>query len=650
MLLHALLHTCAPFIIHVYVSSGNSQPLAAPPASSSMAAMYGTLASIVTSASGSSTLPAAGIPPASLQGQPLSHLASSTPNMLKPPPLPARRQVSHPTSGLQLAITEDTSRSHPAVQENAEVVSRQEAIVTESRSAPSSPVEQHRPFPLAPVPVTKSSALPPSQRPKSVFIHNSASYTDVLFSTDQAARPVVHSSEASVGYSSVQLDPTGKGYTAADLGKRHAATLATVSEDWQTPESNYDVPPPPVPARTYNTKADIAAAAAAMASVSVPPPILMMTNLPGVQPFGGGSAFSDVFDLSFDQTDAAEGGFEQTSHFSGKEGNGKGTHANGTGEQNPGDPFNANDPFEQMGRPNDPFDPFKTSVPKWDDPASFYDHPPPSSHMRTVDNDPKWNDICQTSSSPLPSLGSAHNGLSSSPPSAKPIEDNDCTGESYEDVANFMKKAQERDAALSSEAIFVPVASSVFQVPTVEESLATPASPQETYDFPAALVRHQSWEMLNNAPAYEEECVASDVLSGKGSFETLQDQKLVFEGNGFRPHMLQQSEPSQLPLPPPRQPDHPTNLVDQMPIPLVRYPDQLPPLPSKGPYDQCPPLPAPRSNAGSSLSPARPRSREETIVELCAIGYSRNDVVRAMAIASNDYHLAKKILQEFGHR
>lgn len=625
------------------VSSSNSQPSAAPPVSSSMSTMYGTLASIVTSSSGSSTLSAAGIQSTSSHGQPLSQLPSFAPNMLKPPPLPARRQVSHP-------VAEDTctSHSHAAMLENAEGASRQETTVTESRSAPSSPVEQHRPFPLAPA--IKSSALLPSQRPKSVFIHNNANYSDVLFTTEQAVRPVVHSSEASVGYSSVQLDPAGKG----DLGKRQAATLVTFSEDWQTPESNYDVPPPPVPARTYNTKADIAAAATAMATVAVPPPILMMTILPGAQhsnPFGGGNAFSNVF---VDQPDPEASGFEQMIHFSGREGNGKGASANCTREQNPfsptGDPFNAKDPFEQMGKPNYAFDPFNTGVPNWDDPASFYDRPPPSSHMSSIDNDPKWGNICQ-SSSPLTSLASTHNGLSLSPPSAKPIEDSDCTGESYEDVANFIKEAQERDASLSNEAIFVPAAS-VFRVPTVEEvHLTTSVSPQETYDFPAALIRHPSWEVLNNAPAHEEECVAPALLSGRGSFESLQDQKHVFEGNGFRSHVLQQSEPSQqLQLPHPRQPDHPTNLVDHTPIPPVRYPDQLPALPSKGPYDQNPPVPAPRNNSGSLVSPVRPKSREETIVELCALGYTRNDVVRAMAIASNDCNLAKKILQEFGHR
>ena len=43
-------------------------------------------------------------------------------------------------------------------------------------------------------------------------------------------------------------------------------------------------------------------------------------------------------------------------------------------------------------------------------------------------------------------------------------------------------------------------------------------------------------------------------------------------------------------------------------------------------------------------------SREELIMQLCGLGFSRSDVVRALAIASNDFSLAKMILKEFGHR
>lgn len=43
-------------------------------------------------------------------------------------------------------------------------------------------------------------------------------------------------------------------------------------------------------------------------------------------------------------------------------------------------------------------------------------------------------------------------------------------------------------------------------------------------------------------------------------------------------------------------------------------------------------------------------AREDAIMELVSLGYSRSDVVRAMAVAGNDYLLAKSILKEFGSR
>ena len=547
------------------------------------------------------------------------------------------------------------------VQESAEGTT---SITAESHSAPSSPVEQRRPLPFPVAPTRSSAVITQSQRPKSVFVHNNTpSYADVVVSTDQSSRSVIHSSEASVGYSMVQPDPTtGRGHVT-DLGKRHAAmTLAAVSEDWQTSESTYDVPPPPVPARTYNTKGEIA-------------PLPLVTDMQQANSFDGGG---NPFALKTDPTDGTSG-FDQTDHFSGKDGfdmlDGKRTGLSGSTDELNNvlgatvDPFNVHDPFELMGGPNYPFDPFKTSVSGWDDPSALYDRPPPFNQC----GDPKQDNSHLNVLSPLPSLDFMLNGQEMSSPPTKSVDDNDCTGESYEDVADFMREAQQRDAALLKESIFAP-ASVVFQVPpTLEAGDAnTPASPQEVYDFPAALVRHQSWEVLNNDPQLEEESATSVKLSEKGSPEGFPDQSHMQAVEG-RSQTPQHVETSQLQLPA-RPPDFPSNQFDQAPIPPTRYPDHLPPLPSKGPYDQTPPLPAHRGTCSPSAlrqdisvkpkangqppptqiekvnSLGRPRGREDTIVELCALGYSRNDVVRAMAIASNDCLLAKKILQEFGHR
>ena len=37
-------------------------------------------------------------------------------------------------------------------------------------------------------------------------------------------------------------------------------------------------------------------------------------------------------------------------------------------------------------------------------------------------------------------------------------------------------------------------------------------------------------------------------------------------------------------------------------------------------------------------------------MDLVTLGYSRSDVVRALSIARNDFHIAKGILMEFGGR
>lgn len=55
------------------------------------------------------------------------------------------------------------------------------------------------------------------------------------------------------------------------------------------------------------------------------------------------------------------------------------------------------------------------------------------------------------------------------------------------------------------------------------------------------------------------------------------------------------------------------------------------------------------STSSSSLNPV-PRGREDCIMDLVALGYSRSDVVRALSVARNDFNIAKSILMEFGGR
>ena len=73
-------------------------------------------------------------------------------------------------------------------------------------------------------------------------------------------------------------------------------------------------------------------------------------------------------------------------------------------------------------------------------------------------------------------------------------------------------------------------------------------------------------------------------------------------------------------------------------------------------YDRSPP-PRPRVIPFNKTLPDLPErvkgggmstAQEDAIMELVSLGYSQSGVVRAMAVAGNDYLLAKSILKEFG--
>ena len=91
---------------------------------------------------------------------------------------------------------------------------------------------------------------------------------------------------------------------------------------------------------------------------------------------------------------------------------------------------------------------------------------------------------------------------------------------------------------------------------------------------------------------------------------------------------------------------------------------QRPPQQEASRVDKNPPIPPRKKATNGSTSPPtnssprstleRPRggdtTREDTVIDLCSLGYRRSDVVRAIAVSRNDYQLAKSILQTFGTR
>jgi len=117
---------------------------------------------------------------------------------------------------------------------------------------------------------------------------------------------------------------------------------------------------------------------------------------------------------------------------------------------------------------------------------------------------------------------------------------------------------------------------------------------------------------------------------------------------------------------PPMQPMH----KEGPPHHAVNNPPPLPPYRKVQQGVPCaedhPPLPPRKKTTNGNTSPpcnydSSPRSSlervrgggmsivwEDAIIELVSLGYSRSDVVRAMAVAGNDYLLAKSILKEFG--
>ena len=103
------------------------------------------------------------------------------------------------------------------------------------------------------------------------------------------------------------------------------------------------------------------------------------------------------------------------------------------------------------------------------------------------------------------------------------------------------------------------------------------------------------------------------------------------------------------PLPPynPRRPQQ----QQQQGAPSVEEHPPVPPRKKATNGNTSPPnSSSPRSTLERARGGGGNTTREDIIMELCSLGYSRSDIVRALAVAGNDYQLAKLILKEFGTR
>ena len=99
----------------------------------------------------------------------------------------------------------------------------------------------------------------------------------------------------------------------------------------------------------------------------------------------------------------------------------------------------------------------------------------------------------------------------------------------------------------------------------------------------------------------------------------------------------------------------PASMRNDPPLPRRNNPARAngqnmePPLPPRNPT-RVTTSPSPSTGVTHTPPPQRLHQREQMILELVKLGYSRSEVVKALAIAQNSTELAKKILESFGSR
>ena len=438
---------------------------------------------------------------------------------------------------------------------------------------------------------------------------------------------------------------------AHSLDRRKVNVLSDQSPDFN-PDATYDTPPPPIPLRKESTE-------------------------------------------EVEQTDPIDGLNVDT-------------FADDVTDTKSKDPFSAEDPFastqQEEWDDDDPsafYDrpPLRKPIPSDVDPSAFYDRP--------LQRKPVPSDV-----GPPPKKIDPEEQLSDTESSLVPVEDNsaDFTGGStYEDATEFLISAQLR-AKLSKQGteppsneshLFHP-ASEVYENVSQDHSKENtpeydilpvglfethPSSNKEEeattvpgsgpYDYPAALTLHPYKENAPEEPPMQTlsyatktggHMIGRQVTNSDQSRHTPRHDMPLPPLPVDQPRLLStrpQSDypPPPLPARPPSMKQHSKDAVEPPPLPPMNFPrktapqDDNPPLPPRGHKHtpsangrQSSPTP-PAHEIGARMSGSGGASmREDAIMELVALGYSRSDVVRALAISKNDSQLAKMILQEFGGR
>lgn len=226
------------------------------------------------------------------------------------------------------------------------------------------------------------------------------------------------------------------------------------------------------------------------------------------------------------------------------------------------------------------------------------------------------------------------------------------------------------------------------KITSIDSPSSTPPN-NEGYQFPTELDQHP---VGNQSPEYvntERESDEINIPTHSGTYdepplgiltfvpkakprENKSDTSANTQQQYYNPNVTTALDRPQLldPVPRMRMNTSPTHLSNFHPSnPPKRH---EPPLPPRNPlrtnstnndHTNEPPLP-PRNPTRVSSSPVpgaqpsvvhtpptqRVHSKEQTILDLVRLGYSRSEVVKALAVAGNSVELAKKILESFGSK
>ena len=310
-------------------------------------------------------------------------------------------------------------------------------------------------------------------------------------------------------------------------------------------------------------------------------------------------------------------------------------------------------------RRTDPFneDPFEAESSTWSDPSAFYDRPRLPRPLVEVAHERE---------------GEEEEGVGQEQLHNLPTEDmsSDFTGGSanYWDTTEFLRREESppkppvehynsTDEVLNIRQWQAEGGEEQESTHIGLSSSATAASDDDPgqYDFPSALSRYPTSNEDGGKPRSDVPLppIPFDVGSGTGRLDM---------------PLPPLPSPASVPILPARLPNlrHSPSAQITSPVqPSQSLPGStLPPLPPRNraagngsvrtasPTPQAPLSSAPSegSRGGPSGGGPRGQAREEAIMELVQLGYSRSDVVRALAVASNDFNLAKLILKEFGLR